>query len=48
MNKRINLKDKMDEIDDRFAFKNKTALANDILENKLMYLPCHTATSKRR
>ena len=37
MAKRLNLKDKMEEINERFSHKNKAALANDLLENKLAY-----------
>jgi len=36
MAKRLNLKDKMEEINDKFTFKNKATIANDVLENKLM------------
>lgn len=36
MAKRLNLKDKMEEINERFSYKNKSTLANDVLENKLM------------
>lgn len=31
MAKRLNLKDKMEEINERFTHKNKAALANDLL-----------------
>lgn len=42
MAKRLNLKDKMEEINERFSHKNKAALANDLLENKLAYLSSHS------
>ena len=35
-------KDKMEEINERFSHKNKAALANDLLENKLAYLSSHS------
>ena len=43
MAKRLNLKDKMEEINERFSHKNKAALANDLLENKLAYSSTHSA-----
>ena len=43
MAKRLNLKDKMEEINERFSHKNKAALANDLLENKLAYKSKHSA-----
>lgn len=36
MTKRLNLKDKMEEINEKFNHKNKANIANDVLENKLM------------
>jgi hypothetical protein len=48
MAKRLNLKDKMEEINERFSYKNKVTLANDILENKLMYTSPHPATSEKK
>lgn len=35
MAKRLNLKDKMEEINEKFALKTKSSIANDVLENKL-------------
>jgi hypothetical protein len=48
MSRKLNLKDKMEEINERFSHKNKAALANDLLENKLAYTVPHSATSTRR
>jgi hypothetical protein len=48
MAKRLNLKDKMEEINERFSHKNKAALANDLLENKLAYLRPYPATSRKK
>jgi len=48
MAKRLNLKDKMEEINERFSYKNKAILANDVLENKLMYILTHLATSEKK
>lgn len=47
MSKRLNLKDKMEEINDKFALKNKSSLANDVLENKLKYFLSDPVISKR-
>lgn len=35
MAKRLNLKDKMEEINEKFSLKTKSSIANDVLENKL-------------
>lgn len=48
MSKKLNLKDKMEEINERFSLKNKAALANDLLENKLAYTRPHSATSTKK
>lgn len=48
MSKKLNLKDKMEEINERFSLKNKAALANDLLENKLAYTHTHSATSTKK
>ena len=48
MSRRLNLKDKMEEINERFSHKNKAALANDLLENKLKYLYLYSVTSIKR
>ena len=48
MAKRLNLKDKMEEINERFSHKNKAALANDLLENNLAYLRPYPATSRKK
>ena len=48
MAKRLNLKDKMEEINERFSHKNKAALANDLLENKLAYLFDYTVTLRKK
>lgn len=48
MTKRLNLKDKMEEINERFSYKNKATLANDVLENKLMYSSPHVVTSRKK
>ena len=38
----------MEEINERFSHKNKAALANDLLENKLKYLDLKTATFTKK
>lgn len=48
MAKRLNLKDKMEEINDRFSLKTKSTIANDVLENKLMYASLNIAILKRK
>lgn len=48
MSKRLNLRDKMEEINERFSHKNKAALANDLLENKLRYQVLNQATFRKK